>query len=267
MSHKSSSQRKTMSHTAISRTRTPSPFPCKSRNESSRATGMPVLQDRIKAFERAAAAATDAQVMASKVSEKSDRKKYDFCTGLRNDLANTRSALRACSDDSGICTFGELFSYTGGRIANLNRILQNLKSAGEVRFDPECFFMGMHNEQEIELLEQFWKEDYIVDETSVFRQGCNALDVPEKDRRGRSYVNENLKTIHVFHCSACSERVKAKDRITVRACVYHLKCITCVACGSNPRRKADYITFDGQVCCSSDCVRQYDGAHVRQERD
>ena len=263
LSHK----KREMSYSTMSRMRSPSPFPRESRNGSSHDTGMPALRARIKAFEQAAAAATDAQVMASKVSEKSDRKKYDFCAGLRNDLANTRAALRACSDDIGICTFGELFSYTGGRIANLNRVLQNLKRAREVHFEPECFFMGMHNEQEIELMEQFWKEEYIVDEASVFRQGWTAMDVPEKDRRGRSYVKENLKTMHAFHCSACTKRVKAKDRITVRACVYHLKCISCVVCGSSPRRKADYITFDGQVCCSSDCVRQYDGAHVRQERD
>jgi hypothetical protein len=235
------------------------PFPQESRNGS--------LQSRIEAFERAAAEATDTQVMASKISQKSDRKKYDFCRGLKNDLMNTRAALRACSDDSGICTFGELFSYTGGRIANLNRILQNLKSAREVRFDPECFFMGVHNDQVIELLDQFWNEGYAVDEVSVFRPGWTATDVPENDRRGRSYVKENLTTMNVFHCFACAKRVKAKDRITIRACVYHIKCISCVVCGSNPRRKADYITFDGKICCSSDCVRQYDAAHVRQVRD
>jgi hypothetical protein len=225
------------------------------------------LQSRIEAFEWAAAEATDAQAMASKISEKSDRKKYDFCRGLKNDLINTRAALRACSDHNGMCTFGELFSYTGGRIANLNRILQNLKSAREVRFEPECFFMGVHNEEVIELLGQFWNEKYTVDEASVFRHGWIPTDVPENDRRGRSYVKENLTTMDVFHCFQCAKRVKAKDRITIRAHVYHMKCIFCVVCGSSLRRKADYITFDGQICCSPDCLRQYDASHVRQERD
>jgi hypothetical protein len=245
-------------HVHVNRMRSPTQFPQECRNGS--------LRSRIKSFERAATEATDAQVMASKISETSDRKKYDFCCGLKNDLMNTRAALRACSNDSGICTFGELFSYTGGRIANLNRILQNLKSAREVRFEPECFFMGVHNDEVIELLGQFWNEEYTVDEVSVFRNGLTPTDVPDNDRRGRSYIKENLTTKDVFHCFTCSKRVQAKDRITIRASVYHIKCVFCVVCESSPRRNADYITFDGQICCGSDCIRQYDASHVRQAR-
>lgn len=235
-----------------------------------RDTEVSLLQARVEAFEQAAADATDARILASRISDKSDRKKYDFASGLQHDVRDTRTALRrlCCTNGNRSCTFGELFEHTEGRIANLNRVLQNLKTANEVDFEPECFFMGTNDESLIELLEQFWKEEYTVDGDNVFRLGGEStVLIPEQDRRGRSYVGEDLQTRNVVECTVCSTRVKEKDRITIRASVYHLNCISCVVCGSSPRRKADYVTFNGEFCCSADCVRQYDGAHVRQERD
>lgn len=163
---------------------------------------------------------------------------------------------------------GNFFIFTEGRIANLNRILQNLKSQGEIHFEPECFFMGVHDQEAIELLDGFWKEEYKVDETSAFRPFLSYYlkHVAHEDRRGRSYVAENLKTLHESHCSSCSKRVESRDRITIRGRVFHMKCISCVVCGASLRQKADYLSFDGQVCCSSTCVRQYDASHVTQKR-
>jgi len=223
------------------------------------------LQMRIAAFEQAAADAVDPQMMAAKISEHSDRKKYDFCKGLTHDLQRTRTALRATASKN-CCTFGKLYRYTEGRIANLNRVLQNMKQANEIHFTPECFFESIHDDEEIKLLEQFWREEYEVDEENVFRSGIFTHDIPEEDRKGRSYVAEDRETRNVQKCFACLRRVKAEERITIRARVFHLSCITCAVCGASLRQKKDYITFDGQICCSSECIQQYDGAHLRQQR-
>jgi hypothetical protein len=231
------------------------------------------LLTKIAAFEQAAADASDSRIMARKISEKSDRTKYAFADGLRRDLEKTRSALKACASSASngascSCTFGELYAFTEGRIANLNKILQNLRKAKEVRFKPECFFDGVHDDEAIELLDYFWKEAYAVNERNVFRPSRNALvkDTPQDKRRGRSYFEENEKTRHVRHCSVCRERVSAEERITIRACVFHMKCISCAMCTARLRQKADYITFDGQICCGADCIRQYDAAHRYQTR-
>ena len=223
------------------------------------------LQMRIAAFEKAAADAVDPQVMASKISNKSDRRKYKFADGLSRDLERTRNALRVITSEN-YCTFGELYSFSEGRIANLNRVLQNMKLANEIRFTPECFFDGIHDDEVIELLEQFWAHAYQVDEENVFRPGRSTMDVPEEDRKGRSYVAEDRETRHVWECCTCSRRVKPEERITIRARVFHLSCISCVACGTSPRQKKDYVTFDGRICCSSECIQKYDGAHLRQRR-
>jgi hypothetical protein len=108
--------------------------------------------------------------MASQISSKSsDRKKYDFRSGLQRDLLKTRAALRQCvrSKQFGFCssctTFGQLFEHTEGQIANLNRVLQNLKRVEEIDFDPELFLVGVNDDQTIQLKQRFWKEEYIVD--------------------------------------------------------------------------------------------------------
>ena len=239
--------------------------------------GNMVVKAKIATFEQAAANASDPRLMACRLSEKSDRKKYAFADGLRSDLQRTRAALKSCcastSHNDGTatrsCTFGALYDFTEGRIANLNKILQNLKKANEVCFEPECFFDGIHNDKVIELLDGFWKEEYTVNERNVFRVvGRAALkDTPPDERRGRSYFEENERTRNVHNCSICMQRVAEEDRITVRACVYHMKCISCVICGACPRHKADYLTFDGQICCGVACIRQYDAAHLLQERE
>jgi len=221
---------------------------------------------RIAAFEKAAADANDPQTMAAKISEFSDRKKYNFADGLKRDLENTRAALRATEVDA-VCTFGALFRFTEGQIANLNRILQNLKKANEIDFDVEVFFEGMHDAEPIRLLESFWEGDYTVDAENVFRPGRNMRDVPEDERKGRSYVKDNLTTRNVKECATCGELVTDHDRVTVRANVYHLNCIKCVQCGASPRIKADFVTFDGQLACSSECIKNYDGAHQNQARN
>ena len=224
------------------------------------------LKERIAAFEQAASDAIDPVVMASKVSSSKscDRNKYDFSSGLRHDLETTRAALRACCSDDDCCTFGTLFEYTGGEIANLNRILQNLRNADEISFAPECFFAGRHDAETICLQSKFWIESYNVEE-HVFR-------VPQSDeipaeRHGRSYVVENLATRQVHHCRVCAGHVAVEERMTIRAKVFHRRCLHCAVCGTSPKNRSDYVTFDGKLCCGAECVRQYDGAHVQQERN
>jgi hypothetical protein len=183
---------------------------------------------------------------------------------LASALYNFRCRQKKVETLYHFCTFGELFTYTEGRIANINRVLQNLKRASkEIRFQPECFFMGMYDDETIEILDTFWSEEYKVDGINVFRSSVsiftNEATVPEKDRKGRttSYVEEQLETMHAFHCTSCTERAEERERITIRGRVYHdMNCLSCVVCHTSPRRKVDYLTFDGQICCSGTaCVR------------
>mmetsp|Transcript_8576 Transcript_8576/g.15084 ORF Transcript_8576/g.15084 Transcript_8576/m.15084 type:complete len:252 (+) Transcript_8576:107-862(+) len=224
------------------------------------------LMSRIAAFEQAAAEANDPEVMAAKISEFSDRKKYNFADGLKRDLEHTRAALRACAGDGKSCTFGALFEFTEGKIANLNRILQNLKNANEVAFQVEVFFAGPHANEPITLLDAFWDQDYTVDAENVFRPGRNFKDVEEKDRKGRSYVSENQESRGQRECTACGELVAENSRLVLRGRVFHMQCVECVVCGAHPRSKADFVTFDGEVACSSECIKLYDAAHPNQAR-
>mmetsp|Transcript_8228 Transcript_8228/g.14909 ORF Transcript_8228/g.14909 Transcript_8228/m.14909 type:complete len:234 (+) Transcript_8228:39-740(+) len=227
------------------------------------------LQSRIESFEKAAAEAVDPQVMATKISNKSDRKKYRFAEGLSRDLQKTRAALRKITSED-YCTFGALYTHTEGNIANLNRVLHNLKQSEEIYYSPdiEMFLSGVHDDDVIILLPKFWTENYQVDETNVFKSKRSTLlvNVAKEDRKGRSYVAEDLQTMNVDECCVCSKRVKSEDRITLRGEVFHISCITCAVCGASLRCKRDYLTFDGSFCCSSDCVLRYDGAHVHQQR-
>lgn len=142
------------------------------------------LQLKIASFENAARAAVDPQVMAKKISAKSDRKKYRFAEGLSRDLKKTRSALRAVAAED-YCTFGALYTHTEGNIANLNRVLHNLKQSEEIYYSPavEMFLAGVHDDEVISLLPQFWTEDYQVDETNVFRSGQSRVNVDEENRK------------------------------------------------------------------------------------
>ncbi|KAL3894095.1 MAG: hypothetical protein SGARI_007849, partial [Bacillariaceae sp.] len=97
----------------------------------------PLLESRIAALERASLQAEDPILSAYRVSQKSDRKKYAFAEGLQNDLLRTREALRQLADESNVCTFGSLYKYTQGQIANQNQVLRNLKRAEEIDFEPE----------------------------------------------------------------------------------------------------------------------------------
>ena len=239
---------------------------------------------RIAAFEQAAADAVNPERMAAKISFRSDRKKYDFADGLRRDLLATRAALRHCcccsvaarsrtitssrrSSSTSCCTFQHLFKYTDGHIANLNRVLQNLKNANEVTFSPECFFIGVNCHEKIRLLDKFWNEEYMVNAENVFRWTNTTTDARLLSHKGRSYVEENRQTMRVHHCASCHQHVGAYDRLAIRDKVFHLKCLRCIVCGASPSQKMDYLTFDGEICCGSDCIRRYDGAHVHQQRN
>jgi hypothetical protein len=238
-------------------------------------TGASVCR-RIAAFELAASEALDPQVLASKISSKSDRKKYDFASGLKRDLRRTRAALRDCSgrhysnEGSPVlaCKFLALFEYTGGQIANLNRILQNLKEQNEASFEPECFFVGVNDDELIILLDKFWKEEYDVDCENVFRPAnTNMTQNVERDqRRGRSYEEENLQSLEQDCCLICRQFVQSHQRLAIRACVYHIHCLQCAGCGAPLSKKMDFVSFDGNVLCSVTCIRLYDAQHIRQQR-
>lgn len=225
------------------------------------------LMARIAAFEKAAKDATDPSAMQAKISDKSDRKKYNFAQGLENDVRQTRSALRDVCDDGESCTFGNLFQHLDGQVANLNRVLQNLKRAGEIDFEPEIFLEGVHKNTPIQILDKFWAQEYSVDQENVYRAAdVNFKDVAEDERLGRSYVRDNLATRNAKVCAICGEEVSDLERMTVRDQLYHLRCLTCAQCGSHPRDKAERVSFDGKFVCSAECMKNYDAAHLRQDR-
>ncbi|GBG30718.1 LIM/homeobox protein Lhx1 [Hondaea fermentalgiana] len=228
------------------------------------------LRARIAAFEKAAREALDPAVMQAKISGQSDRKKYNFSAGLQNDVRATRAALRAvCEDGDGdSCCFGDLFRHIDGQIANLNRVLQNLKREREIDFAPEIFLEGTHDAERITLLDKFWDQEYEVDHGNVFRAGdVNFKDVAQDERLGRSYVRDNLATRDEHICTVCNEEVSALDRMTVRDKVFHLRCLHCAQCGSQPRDKSERVSFDGQFVCSAECMKNYDAAHLKQARN
>eukprot|EP00516_Mucochytrium_quahogii_P011565 CAMPEP_0203784920 /NCGR_PEP_ID=MMETSP0100_2-20121128/737_1 /ASSEMBLY_ACC=CAM_ASM_000210 /TAXON_ID=96639 /ORGANISM=" , Strain NY0313808BC1" /LENGTH=244 /DNA_ID=CAMNT_0050686961 /DNA_START=653 /DNA_END=1388 /DNA_ORIENTATION=+ len=171
------------------------------------------LKSRIAAFEAAAAEAADPKHMAAKISEFSDRKKYNFASGLQHDVVATREAMKAVSKDGKKCMFGQVYEFTDGQIANLNRVLQNLKKAGEISFENEVFYQGQDDLAEITFLQPFFDEMYKVDGDNCFRPGRNMRDVPEDERLGRSYVQENLDTCGVTKCFECGEEVGDQERL------------------------------------------------------
>mmetsp|Transcript_4162 Transcript_4162/g.4825 ORF Transcript_4162/g.4825 Transcript_4162/m.4825 type:complete len:230 (+) Transcript_4162:93-782(+) len=228
---------------------------------------MSELKDRIAAFEESARKAQDPKEMALKISEFSDRKKYNFAEGMQRDLISTRAALRNASTDGlSSCTFGAIYEQTEGRIANLNKILLNLKKAGEIDFKPEIFFEGRDDDEVIEFFPSFLNAEYQVDQGNVFRPGRNIKDVPEEERHGRSYVKENMESKGKTDCETCGKEVTELQRLVIRGNVFHLNCVHCIQCGGSPHEKADFVTFDGHICCSAKCVRLYDGSHQNQKR-
>ena len=116
----------------------------------------------------------DGRLARKRISGRSCHKQYNFAAGLQHDVEATRKALRACccyrnneflSTTKPSCsmtttatatTFRALFVASDGHIANLNRVLQNLKRAREIDFALECFFMGYNDEQENVLLDAFF---------------------------------------------------------------------------------------------------------------
>lgn len=259
----------------------------------------------------------DLRTIVSKVSNKSDSKKYNFVEGLQRDLHHTRAALRACcscissrndscksgsntiqqeedeedvSTTTTMTTFRALFEYTDGTIANLNRVLQNLKSGNEICFEPECFLYGVNDNEPIVLLDLFWSQPYSVSRSNVFRKHRHQNRQQDDDdddfldwdrRRGRCLEKEVQALLRQRnHCARCNEYVHANDRVIIRANLYHASCLQfyrCACCGANLVKKSlrrggrkqspECIAFDGSVLCGTDCIRRYDAAHLRQERN
>jgi hypothetical protein len=117
-------------------------------------------------------------------------------------------------------------------------------------------------------LDRFWEESaYAVNADNVFHvQQLEEEPPPQENRHGRSYVEENLATHDVYYCHECNRHVTVDERMTIRAHVFHRACLHCAVCGASPRTRSDYVTYNGKLCCSAECVRQYDGAHVKQLR-
>ena len=141
-------------------------------------------------------------------------------------------------------TFYHLYTATEGRIANLNRVLQNLKRAGEVSFQPECFFMG-YNVSEIIVIHPTTttstaavppskhshdtttalphppnprpptSSHYSVNASNLYqtsqRQGLGNTHVPYAQRRGLSYEADHkflmMRRQQPHECFICHERI------------------------------------------------------------
>ena len=199
------------------------------------------------------------------VSERSDRKKYNFVAGLQRDVEATRTVLRRLGP---VSTFGEVFQEADGLIANLTRALQNLRRAGEITFEGKMLLKGRDDDIKIALTDLFYRENkFRVTNENCFRALGVFREIPQDQRRGRSYDEENL--IYKEFCAVCGQRPEPGDRITIRDKAYHLHCLCCARCGANLRSKpspGDYLTFDAKACCSSACTKAYDAAHTQQDR-
>ena len=220
-----------------------------------------------------------------RVSGLSSSKRYNYGLGLRNDLQATRRVLQMCCQRHDpqsyyYCTFARIFAESEGKIANLNRILQNLKRVGEVSFRPECFFVGHNDTEKIWLLEPFWQslgerpssksKCYTVDASNIYRARCNHYinnQTGTQPCRRRSYEAENRATMHQSACNVCGQLVPSHNcRLTIRGQLFHVRCVRCRQCQARLRQAVDYMTFDGEVCCSPRCLQSYNGAHIRQAR-
>ena len=223
----------------------------------------------------------DDNQVRTRVSGISTTKRYNFGMGPQRDLLATRKALRVCcqrhASHKNCCTFHELFVQSNGQIANLNRVLQNLRRTGEIDFEPECFFVGYNDTKVITLLESFRQSmatnsrsaSSVPDQTNLFRASHNQPFVrftPHSKRHGQSFGLDNRLTQDQHTCQACLQWVDDPDRLTIRGRLFHYRCVQCRQCRAFLRRSVDFIAFDGGVCCSLACMQRYDGAHVHQRR-
>eukprot|EP00808_Paulinella_micropora_P002513 g6808.t1 len=90
-----------------------------------------------------------------KAGEKSDRKKYDYVGGLNRDLDTLRDVLAYLpTDQNGCVSFGAIFKEADrrGGIANLIKVLQNLRAAGEIDFKGQILFQGTDDNVPIRIL-------------------------------------------------------------------------------------------------------------------
>eukprot|EP00009_Paramoeba_aestuarina_P009157 CAMPEP_0201520860 /NCGR_PEP_ID=MMETSP0161_2-20130828/12955_1 /ASSEMBLY_ACC=CAM_ASM_000251 /TAXON_ID=180227 /ORGANISM="Neoparamoeba aestuarina, Strain SoJaBio B1-5/56/2" /LENGTH=240 /DNA_ID=CAMNT_0047919369 /DNA_START=25 /DNA_END=743 /DNA_ORIENTATION=+ len=231
----------------------------------------------VEKFKQKQEEAHDPAVLSKYISEKSDRKKYNFAGGLERDVIATRTALsilclarekraQSIHTQQPYCTFGELFDKADedGGIANLIRVLQNLKRQKEIYFLPEMLYQHQHTHEPIYLLPAFDNGNYHVHCENVFRSTIDQKDVPLEKRLGKSHIMENLETEGKKRCHKCGEEVLGGlERVVFRGEVYHGRCLKCAHCGSGMREGTGgegglHVTFDGGPCCSVHCLQMYD---------
>jgi hypothetical protein len=244
----------------------------------------PKIASKISFWDQAVAEHTNPHVMANNISHgnRGCQTQHSFGTALQGDLVATRKALSECATGqehdgkSAACTFQTLFEHTGGQIANLNRVLQRLKSAGEVAFAPECFLTRVNDQDIIYLLETFYTPAYTVNAQTMYREDHKYPNkhVPHEERKGRSHAQDAICLKDRPHdklkwlCQTCGDLILSqKDRVTIRSDVYHFKCVKCIVCGASLRVQKSYMTYDGNNCCGPACIRRYDGANVNQNRN
>eukprot|EP00339_Tiarina_fusa_P019106 CAMPEP_0117061534 /NCGR_PEP_ID=MMETSP0472-20121206/42831_1 /TAXON_ID=693140 ORGANISM="Tiarina fusus, Strain LIS" /NCGR_SAMPLE_ID=MMETSP0472 /ASSEMBLY_ACC=CAM_ASM_000603 /LENGTH=197 /DNA_ID=CAMNT_0004780233 /DNA_START=32 /DNA_END=621 /DNA_ORIENTATION=- len=192
------------------------------------------IQKQVAKFTQNEIDAKREDVQSKFISENSDRKKYNFVSGLDHDVKSTRTTISQASGNNSYCTFGDVFSLADemGGIANLSRALQNLKKTGEIYFEPEIMYQGMHKNERIEILDGFKNEGYKVTEENCFQKELAPDVVPQELRRGRSYIQENMATSNVNECCLCQAHVAPADRMTVRGKVFHVSCLSCAQCSA-----------------------------------
>lgn len=223
------------------------------------------VQDRISKFQ---GVKSTEESQTHCISGVSDKKKYNFVSGLENDVKSTRKLLIEASEENNSCTFGQIFNLAdnSGGVANLTRALQNLKKAKEIHFEPEVMFQGENDDEIIHILPEFKEGKYQVTDDNCFRKPIADSAVPEELRHGRSYFQENKATENVKTCFTCNNQVNEQDRFVFRGHVYHVQCVTCSNCSAPIRDKIANVSFDGKVMCSAACIKSYDGQNQKQNR-
>jgi len=200
-----------------------------------------------------------------KIGEKSDRKKYNFVEGLAKDVMTTREMIDKLSEERGYTTFKEIFEESEGMIANLNRVLQNLKKSGEIDYpdEVEIFLQGQNDL--IKICPVFSSQHYIPSTENCYQKDLGG-EISIDTRRGRNYYDENLATSGVTDCSICKKHIDTVQRLVIRGKVYHRNCIKCTFCERHPSENVDFVSFDGNIFCGARCLFQYDSTHRIQER-
>jgi hypothetical protein len=212
----------------------------------------PKIASKISFWDQAVADHTNPHVMAHNIShgDRGCQTQHSFGTALQGDLVATRKALSECATvtvneqehdgkSTACCTFQTLFEHTGGQIANLNRVLQRLKSVGEVAFAPECFLTRVNDQDIIYLLETFYTPAYTVNAQTMYREHHQYPNkhVPHEERKGRSHAQDAIclkgrrQDKLKWLCQTCGGLILSqKDRMTIRSDVYHVKCVKCIVC-------------------------------------